>query len=87
MSPKSNKNLKEILQLLSDKDKVLILCCYELYDGQWEDLLADLKARLEGKPYVLRLGERISEDIERVKKLVEIEKRYRVKLGEMIKWF
>ena len=80
-----SKKIQAILDTLTEQDRVLIVCAYQLYDGNWDTLLNDLLARLEGRPYVLKLGERIQEDIQRVRKLTEIERRYKIRLGDYIK--
>ncbi len=81
----SSQNIEAILNSLTEQDKVLIVCNYQLYDGDWQALLNDLQARLEGRPYVLKLGERIKEDIQRVHRLMEIEKENNIKLGDFVK--
>lgn len=78
------KSYKELTKSLTEKDKVLILCCYELYDGNWQLLIEDLKRRLEGRPYILKLGERIAEDIERATRLMKLEEEYKIKLSDLI---
>jgi hypothetical protein len=79
------EGLKEILSRLTDQEKVLIVCTQELYGGQWDLILKDLTARLEGRPYVLKLGQRIREDIDRVQKLQAIEQQYAIKLSDYVK--
>ncbi len=81
----ASQKIQAILDKLTEQDKVLIICAYQLYEGNWDALLNDLLARLEGRPYVLKLGERIKEDIERVHKLVEIERKHKIKLGDYVK--
>lgn len=78
-------DLKNILERLTDPEKVLIVCTQELYGGRWDLILKDLTARLEGRPYVLKLGQRIREDIDRVQKLQAIEQHYAIKLGDYVK--
>jgi hypothetical protein len=77
--------LRHALDRLNEQEQVLIACNYELYDGRWDLILHDLVARLEGRPYVFTLGERIRDDIERVQKLQAIEEEYGIKLGDYIK--
>ncbi len=80
-----NRKIQAILDSLSEQDRVLVVCAYQLYDGNWDALLNDLLARLEGRPYVLKLGDKIKEDIERLHRLREIERTYKIKLGDYIK--
>lgn len=56
----------------------------ELYDGSWEQMLKDLKDRLEGKPYIFKLVNRISADIQRIEKLREYEKKHRINLADYL---
>ena len=51
-----------------------------LYDGSWQELRADLQARLEGKPYIFKLASRIEEDLERLEELQAYEDAHGVKL-------
>ncbi|NLE29925.1 MAG: hypothetical protein GX629_09685 [Phycisphaerae bacterium] len=78
--------LKNILDRLTEQEKILIVCNRELYGGQWELILKDLNARIEKRPYVFKLGRRIRDDIERVRRLQAIEKTYAVKLGDYIEF-
>ena len=77
--------LKQLLATLNDQDKVLIACNYELYNGKWDLMKQDLLDRLQGKPYVLQLGERIQEDLERVNKLQGLEEKFQIKLCDYVK--
>jgi hypothetical protein len=79
------EDLKNVLGRLTDQEKVLIVCTQELYGGRWDLILQDLTARLEGRPYVLKLGQRIRDDIERVHRLQTIEQEYAIKLGDYVK--
>ena len=57
----------------------------ELYEGSWDQMLKDLKDRLEGKPYIFKLVNRISADIQRIDKLREYEKKHRINLADYLK--
>lgn len=74
----------QIVSALTEQEKVLILCNYELYGGRWDLIMHDLVERLEGRPYIFKLGERIREDIERVKKLQTIEEENGIRLGDYV---
>jgi|WetSurMetagenome_2_1015567.scaffolds.fasta_scaffold383126_2 hypothetical protein len=75
----------QIVNTLSEQEKVLVICNYELYDGRWDLISHDLLERLEGRPYIFKLGERIRDDIERVTKLRRIEEENGIKLGDFVK--
>lgn len=57
----------------------------ELYSGSWERMLADLKDRLKGRPYIFKLVNRIQDDISRIEKLQDYEKKHNVNLAEFLK--
>jgi len=79
------ESVKNILNTLTDQEKVLIVCTKELYDGSWDAITYDLVERLEGRPYIFKLGERIREDIERVQHLREVEDRSGIHLSDYVK--
>ena len=56
-----------------------------VYEGDWEEMLEDLRARESGKPYICKLKTRIEEDIERIERLKEYERRHGVDLGRYVK--
>lgn len=86
-SPEQDRldQIRQVVDALSEQEKLLVICNYELYGGQWELLRADLADRLEGRPYVFKLGERIKEDLERVHRLQELEEKLEIKLCEYVK--
>jgi hypothetical protein len=55
-----------------------------LYDGSWEDMISDLVARRDGKPFVFKLQTRIDEDLERIDQLRNYEKTHDVNLGSFV---
>jgi hypothetical protein len=69
---------------LSPEDKILVIIREELYDGKWEEMLEDLKARLAGRPYVLKLAGRIEDDITRIARLKGIEEEKGINLADFI---
>lgn len=69
---------------LSPEDKILVIIREELYDGKWEDMLEDLKARLAGRPYVLKLASRIEDDITRIARLRSIEEEKGINLADFV---
>jgi hypothetical protein len=70
---------------LSGDERMLVSLRDELYDGSWDQMLKDLKDRLEGKPYIFKLVNRISADIQRIEKLREYEKKHRINLADYLK--
>jgi hypothetical protein len=47
-------------------------------------MLDDLQNRLEGKPYIFKLVNRIQDDIERIKQLRRFEQEHGVDLAEYV---
>jgi len=64
---------------------MLIVLKRELYEGSWDAMVADLQARLQGRPYVFKLANRISDDLERIARLRRFEDERGVDLSEMVK--
>jgi hypothetical protein len=48
-------------------------------------MLEDLQNRLEGKPYIFKLANRIKDDVERIGILQEFEKAHGIDLSDYIK--
>jgi hypothetical protein len=77
--------VRDFVERLSREERMLIVLKRELYEGRWDDMVADLRARLEGRPYIFKLASRITEDLQRIEKLRQFEKRNRVDLSEFVK--
>lgn len=75
---------KYVAQLSAD-ERMLVTLRDELYDGSWEAMLKDLQDRLENKPYIFKLVNRIAADIQRAEKLSEYEKKHKVNLADYLK--
>jgi len=67
---------------LSKEEQHLVALKELLYEGSWDEIVMDLKARKEGKPYVFRLETRIDEDLDRIKRLRAYEEEHGVSLAE-----
>lgn len=65
-------------------DRMLITIRDELYEGSWEEMEADLKARLEGRPYIYKLATRIKEDLMRIQKLKTYEEDFNINLSAFL---
>ena len=55
----------------------------ELYGGSWERMVKDLNDRLRGRPYIFKLVNRIKDDLKRIEKLIEYEKKHSVNLAHL----
>jgi len=60
---------------------MLVVLKRELYDGSWDEMVADLKARLEGRPYIFKLAHRIADYLDRITRLQKFEQDHRVDLS------
>ena len=76
--------VKQFVQELSSEERMLVVLKRELYEGSWEDMLEDLTARMEGRPYIFKLAQRISDDIERIARLRAFENRHGVDLSDYV---
>lgn len=56
----------------------------ELYGGQWDRMVKDLNDRLKGRPYIFKLVERIKDDLQRVEKLQDYEKKHGINLADFV---
>jgi len=70
---------------LSPDEKTLVTLRDELYGGSWEQMLGDLRDRLKGKPYIFKLVNRIQDDIARIERLSDYEKKHKINLAEYLK--
>jgi hypothetical protein len=69
---------------MPSEERMLVLLKRELYEGSWDEMVADLQARLDNRPYIFKLAHRITDDLERIGRLREFEKRNRVDLSDYV---
>jgi hypothetical protein len=82
---KKRKNaIADFVRGLSAEHKMLIVLKSQLYGGKWEPMHQDLKNRLEGKPYIFKLANRINDDIERIEQMRQFEQQYSVNLADYV---
>ena len=55
-----------------------------LYEGSWDEIEIDLKARKDNKPYVVKLDSRIDEDLLRIERLRAYEDEKGSDLGQYL---
>lgn len=70
---------------LNDQYRMLVILKSQLYGGRWEPMLEDLQNRLEGKPYIFKLANRIKDDVERIQAMQAFEKEHGVDLADFVK--
>ncbi len=69
---------------LTSEERMLVVLKHELYEGSWDEMVADLQARLEGRPYIFKLAHRIIDDLERIKRLRAFERQHGVDLSAFV---
>jgi hypothetical protein len=70
---------------MTSEERMLVVLKRELYEGSWDDMAADLTARLHGQPYVFKLANRIADDLDRIVRLRELERTEQVDLSDLVK--
>ena len=78
------RRVRRFVRRLSRQERLLIILKHELYDDDWEGMILDLQARLKGEPYVFKLAGRITEDLERIKRLKKFEQEHNVNLSDYV---
>ena len=79
-----DQKVRRFVRQMSREERMLVVLKRNLYEGAWDDMVADLKARLEGKPYIFRLASRITEDLERIDRLRAYEAENNVDLSDYV---
>jgi len=67
-----------------NEQKMLVVLKAQLYGGRWEPMLDDLKNRLDGKPYIFKLANRIKDDIQRIEEMRDFEAEHGVDLAQYV---
>jgi hypothetical protein len=76
---------------LDEQERMLIVLCRQLYEGQWDDMLQDLQDRLEGRSHVFewgppspRLRTTIADHMAIIHRLRAFERDHGVSLTELV---
>lgn len=75
---------RDFVRALSAEERNLLVIRQILYEGSWEEMEGDLRARRSGKPHVFKLQTRIDEDLERISKLKNYELENDVNLDQYV---
>lgn len=78
--------VRRFVESITREERMLVVLKRELYDGQWSEMEADLRARLEGKPYIFKMVHRIEDDLARIVRLRQFEADYQVDLSDYVNW-
>ena len=83
MSVAANKqeNIRRFVEGLTSEERMLVVLKHELYEDCWDEMVADLTARLNGRPYIFKLAHRIADDLERIGRLRQFEQSHRINLS------
>ncbi len=79
-----SKVVSDFVERLSEESRMLVVLKSQLYGGTWEPMLDDLRNRLEGKPYIFKLANRIQDDIERIERMQEFEAEHNIDLADYV---
>ncbi len=80
-----SKSVSEYVNSLGEECRMLIILKAQLYGGSWEPMLDDLRNRLDGKPYIFKLANRIQDDIERIEQMMQFEADHGINLAEYVR--
>jgi hypothetical protein len=69
---------------LTPEEEQLVVLRDFLYEGDWSEMLQDLRDRQSGKPFIFKLQSRIEEDIKRIERLGAYERQHGVDLGRYV---
>lgn len=80
----TNPNHTEYATGLPNEERLLVIIRDELYAGEWDRLVHDLKRRKDKKVEIPKLFARIDDDLKRVGKLRTYESRHEINLKDWI---
>ncbi|HDZ22569.1 MAG TPA: hypothetical protein ENH80_08380 [Phycisphaerae bacterium] len=67
------QKIRRFVERMTSEERMLVVLRQELYDGSWNDMETDLRARLDGRPYIFKLAHRIADDLDRIRRLRRFE--------------
>jgi len=81
-----------LIRHLTDEEKMLLTIRDELYEGDWDLMIQDLRDRLTGRPHVFEIcppSERLRDTIDGHLRLIErlrsLERQYETDLGAWVR--
>ena len=81
----AEEKVRRFVEGMADEERMLVVLKRELYGGSWREMVADLKARLDGRPYIFKLAHRIADDLDRIDRLRQFEQHNGVDLSDYVK--
>lgn len=76
--------ISDFIASLSEESRMLVVLKRQLYGGDWEPMLDDLKNRLDGRPYIFKLANRIHDDVKRIKEMQLFEQLHKIDLADYV---
>lgn len=67
------QKIRRFVERMTSEERMLVVLRQELYDGSWNDMETDLRARLDGRPYIFKLAHRITDDLDRIQRMRRFE--------------
>ena len=83
-SQSERETVREFVGNMTSEERTLLVVRDELYGGEWDEMLKDLEARLQAKPYVFKLATRIEDDVVRIRKLRDFEQEHNLNLKDHV---
>jgi len=81
----ANRTVTDYVDSLGEECRMLVILKAQLYGGSWDPMLDDLRNRLDGKPYIFKLANRIQDDIERIEQMMQFEADHGIDLAEYVR--
>lgn len=75
---------RRFVEGMTAEERMLVVLKKELFEGSWDEMENDLRARLAGRPYIFKLASRIGEDLDRIARLRRFEQSSGVDLGDYV---
>ncbi|MBI4615656.1 MAG: hypothetical protein HY720_18710 [Planctomycetes bacterium] len=76
---------EEFVKSLSSEDTLLIRLAEDLFDGNWNAMIEDIRDRHAGRPYLFDIGhERLADHLNRIERLRDYETQHRIKLVSLL---
>jgi len=75
---------ERFLHSLTREERQLVVVQKVLYEGSWTEMINDLLARKNGRPFVYKLNSRIDEDLARIERLRAYENENGVRLVDHV---
>lgn len=86
VSSDRQEQVRRFVDGMTREERILVVLKRELYEGSWQEMAADLRARRDGGPFIFKLVHRIEDDLARIDRLRAFEAVADVDLGDYVNW-